>query len=150
MPKNSKPKVVVLRPVEQPVRIEYVNGRKDWMQNGRHHRLDGPAVVTENGDQYWMVNGAYHREEGPALHYHNGAKTYYLNNVTYSEKRFFEMIKDIRIRRALDSLEKFSDKYGSGKDAAKAGYAVIKFLQGECDHTFKMPNEECELCDSRT
>ncbi len=129
--------------------IEYISGRKDWFINGHHHRVDGPAVITERGDKFWMVNGTYHREDGPALQYNDGRKTYYLNGSALIEKTFNTMVQDIKMRKALRSLEKFSDKYGDGKQANKAGLAVMKFLQGACDHTFETKNNACELCDSQ-
>lgn len=129
--------------------VEYTHGQKEWWINGRHHRVDGPAIITDNGDQYWMQDGNYHREDGPALAYASGRKTYYIKGVCHTEGKFFEILKDNRMRKALGSLEKFADKHGNNKSAEKAGAALMKFLQGECDHTFQNKDNECELCDSQ-
>ena len=37
--------------------IEYANGDKTWIVNGKLHRLDGPAVKYKDGDESWWVNG---------------------------------------------------------------------------------------------
>lgn len=46
--------------------IEYSDGSKLWFQNGQRHRIDGPACEYANGDRTWFVNGNLHREDGPA------------------------------------------------------------------------------------
>ncbi len=37
--------------------IEWADGHKYWLQNGRYHRIDGPAVERANGDKKWYING---------------------------------------------------------------------------------------------
>lgn len=125
--------------------IEYVDGRRDWYLKGKLHRLDGPAIVMPNGDFYYYVNGNLHREDGPAYSF-SGNQRYYLNGACFSAELFNERIKHQKMISALSSLEKFSDKFKKTKDFEKAGVAVIKFLQGNCDHSFKNSKEECQLC----
>lgn len=127
--------------------IEYINGGKEWYQNGHHHRLDGPAIITFDGSLYWIQKGQYHREDGPARIV-GGTRQYYLNGHFLKEEMFFEWMRAKQLAKAVASLEKFSDKFGKGKNLEKAGVAVLKFLQGECEHTFKNKNKKCELCDS--
>ncbi len=130
--------------------LECVNGHKEWWIKGFQHRVDGPAIITEAGNQYWMQNGLYHREDGPALVYANGARSqYYLENIRLDEKKFFEVMRGRKMAKALESLEKFTDKFGKGKTLNEAGLAVMKFLQGECDHSFQTKDKTCELCDSQ-
>lgn len=38
------------------VRID-PNGSKYWYQEGKLHRLNGPAVEYANGDKYWYIEG---------------------------------------------------------------------------------------------
>jgi len=33
------------------------DGYKAWFQNGKLHRLDGPAVEYADGDKWWYENG---------------------------------------------------------------------------------------------
>ena len=68
--------------------IEYNNGDKEWWYFGKHHRIDGPAIVKgdrkiwyyhgklhrvdgpaiDDGDvKYWFKEGEYHRDDGPAI-----------------------------------------------------------------------------------
>ena len=74
---------------EYTVRV-YSDGTKEWRQNGKLHREDGPASEYANGTKYWYRNGKLHREDGPAIEYADGAKYWYLNGVLYFEKRFQE------------------------------------------------------------
>ena len=37
--------------------VEYVDGHKEWYQNGQLHREDGPAIVWNDDDQWWFING---------------------------------------------------------------------------------------------
>lgn len=134
--------------------IEYTNGHKEWHIRGVLHRVDGPAIITDTGNQYWIQNGLYHREDGPALVYANAAISkpqYYLDNARLEEKKFYEVIRSRKRAKALEALEKFTDKFGKGKEETlnKAGVAVMRFLQGECDHSFQTKDKTCELCDSQ-
>ena len=61
--------------------IEYADGSKAWLINGKYHREDGPAVEQANGDKYWYRNDKFHREDGPAIECVNGYKEWYINNV---------------------------------------------------------------------
>ena len=66
----------------------YDNGDKIWYQNGKYHRIDGPAVERANGDKFWFQNGKYHRIDGPAVESANGDKFWYIDGVYYSEQRY--------------------------------------------------------------
>ena len=50
----------------------YDNGDKFWYQNGKYHRLDGPAIEHANGAKSWFQDGKRHRLDGPAIEYANG------------------------------------------------------------------------------
>lgn len=58
---------------------------QEWHQNGRLHRLDGPAMVLPNGMQRWYVDGRLHRADGPAVEMKSGRSWYYLNGRMVSE-----------------------------------------------------------------
>lgn len=36
--------------------VEFVDGIKEWWQNGQLHRLDGPAVERPDGHKEWWIN----------------------------------------------------------------------------------------------
>lgn len=53
-------------------------GAKTWRNNeGRLHRLDGPAYEAPDGYKSYIKNGAYHRLDGPAIEYPDGTKIWY-------------------------------------------------------------------------
>ncbi|WP_406236951.1 hypothetical protein ACF3NX_06460 [Acetobacter orientalis] len=38
-------------------------GTKRWFQNGKQHRLDGPAIEGANGTKIWYFHGEYKTQE---------------------------------------------------------------------------------------
>ena len=73
--------------------IEYADGYKAWLVEGKYHRLDGPAVEEADGDKEWWVNGKLHRLDGPAIEYANGHKAWYVDDKLMTEKEFNEYTK---------------------------------------------------------
>ena len=53
--------------------------------NGKTHRVDGPAYIGTNGSKQWCLNGDFHREDGPALIWPNGDKLWCINGKHYGE-----------------------------------------------------------------
>jgi len=43
--------------------IEWDDGTKAWYENGRLHRLNGPAYVTDTGTKEYWINGVELTEE---------------------------------------------------------------------------------------
>ena len=39
--------------------IEYCDGEKQWRENGKCHRLDGPSYISKNCIQFWIKNICY-------------------------------------------------------------------------------------------
>jgi hypothetical protein len=37
-----------------------LNGSKEWWQNGRRHRKDGPAIERSDGHEEWWIEGIMH------------------------------------------------------------------------------------------
>jgi hypothetical protein len=54
-----------MKQIYEVVVNEYGNTR--WFQNGKLHRLDGPAIEYSNGVKIWCQNGKCHRLDGPAI-----------------------------------------------------------------------------------
>jgi hypothetical protein len=59
--------------------VEWANGDKEWYLNGKLHRENGPALEWSNGDKSWFINGEIHREDGPAVIYIDGTQEWHLN-----------------------------------------------------------------------
>ena len=64
--------------------VEYANGDKSWLKEGKHHREDGPAVEYADGGKTWLKEGKVHRVDGPACEWINGLKLWYLESKLYS------------------------------------------------------------------
>ena len=60
--------------------IEEENGKtRAWLQNGKRHRTDGPAYEDESGLSSWWQNGKNHRADGPATIWEDGSADYWIN-----------------------------------------------------------------------
>jgi hypothetical protein len=64
--------------------------KTEWLQNGKRHRTDGPAIELANGDKYWLQNGQYHRTDGPAIEWVDGTKEYFIEDEEYTEEEFLK------------------------------------------------------------
>jgi len=85
--------------------IKEANGYKEWFsEDGKRHRIDGPAIESFNSTEYW-VNGVLHRDGGPSIVYHVGnpdgtgvgQKLFHLNGVNVPE--FIAMAKSSDFKR---------------------------------------------------
>jgi len=66
------------------------NDKTEWWQNGKRHRLDGPAVEY-SGSKEWYQNGKLHRLDGPAYEGREGTKEWYIDGKYYkTEKEFLK------------------------------------------------------------
>jgi hypothetical protein len=68
--------------------VEWSSGGKEWYQNGKFHRLDGPAVELANGDKAWYQNDKLHRVDGPAVEDADGYKEWHIEGEELSEEEF--------------------------------------------------------------
>ena len=76
------------------------DGNKFWYnEQGKLHRVDGPAIKWWNGDKAWWSHGKLHREDGPAVEHVDGSKFWYLNGKRYTEEEFalLQFVKGINI-----------------------------------------------------
>lgn len=64
-------------------------GRYWFIEGGRNHRDDGPAIIYSNGTRHWYFYGAKHRLDGPASHYADGTKHYFIQDKKYSEQEYW-------------------------------------------------------------
>ena len=63
--------------LDGPAIIDAANGTQQWWQNGELHRVDGPAVIRADGYQAWYQNGKHHRVDGPAIIGADGSQSWY-------------------------------------------------------------------------
>ena len=68
--------------------VEWSSGSKTWYQNGERHRLDGPAFEDANGDKAWYQNDKLHRVDGPAVEDADGYKEWHIEGKELSEEEF--------------------------------------------------------------
>ena len=64
----------------QEYNVKVFKTHTEWRQNGKRHRVDGPALEWANGDKEWYQNGQCHRVDGPALEYADGDKSWYIKD----------------------------------------------------------------------
>jgi hypothetical protein len=80
--------------IEHSDRIVYKN------EQGKYHRLDGPAREFKDGYKEWYINGIRHREDGPAIEW-NFFKRWYLNNKIYTEQDWQQEVIRLKLKRIL-------------------------------------------------
>lgn len=61
------------------------DGREEWYQDGRLHRVGGPAIVHADGTQEWYQDGLLHREDGPAVVRPGGYEAWYRYGLLHRE-----------------------------------------------------------------
>ena len=76
--------------------VEWGNGDRFWLVDGKRHRVDGPAVERANGTKHWYVDGKRHRIDAPAAEYADGGKRWYVDGKGYTEEEFNKLMKAIR------------------------------------------------------
>jgi hypothetical protein len=55
------------------------DGTEEWLQDGKRHRTDGPAVVRPDGTEEWWEDDRLHRTDGPAVVQSNGTEEWWQN-----------------------------------------------------------------------
>jgi hypothetical protein len=85
--------------------VEYPNGDKWWLLNGKRHREDGPAIEYSDGTKKWFFNGQLHRVDGPAIEWNDGDKEWWLNGINYFQEEWFERLSDEDKERAIWNLK---------------------------------------------
>jgi len=58
--------------------IELACGDRFWYQHGQLHRTDGPAIELVTGDLSWWQHGLLHRTDGPAIEEADGVREWWL------------------------------------------------------------------------
>lgn len=68
--------------------VKFSDGTKIWLKDGKYHRSNGPAEITETGTKVWCQHGLYHRTDGPAIEFATGQKKYYVDGLELTKKQF--------------------------------------------------------------
>ena len=69
----------------------YPDGTRQWHKGGDPkaplHRVGAPAWIADDGSEVWYENGKIHRVGGPAIEWADGRKEYWLDGqrVSYGE-----------------------------------------------------------------
>lgn len=71
----------------------YKDSRTEWFQDGKRHRIDGPAIEWADGRKYWLQNGKFHRTDGPACDYGDGDISWYIDDEKLTEEQFNNRVK---------------------------------------------------------
>lgn len=66
------------------VEWRYTGDNRSFDQDGKLHRLNGPAVEHPDGAKEWWLNGVRHRSDGPAVEWANGEVAWWFQGVCYS------------------------------------------------------------------
>lgn len=76
----------------------YKNGRvaSDRAYEEVLHREDGPAIEWADGGKSWLVNGKLHREDGPAVVYSKGLKEWWIDGILYSKTQYYKITKEVK------------------------------------------------------
>ena len=61
------------------------DGSQSWYNNGKRHRVDGPAIIKANGYKAWYIDGKFHRVDGPARVGADGTQEWYVKGEYYRE-----------------------------------------------------------------
>jgi hypothetical protein len=72
--------------------IECLDGYKAWYQKDKLHRADGYAVEYTNGSKFWYIDGKLHRLDGPAVEYTDGSKEWHIDGKEYTQDEFDKII----------------------------------------------------------
>ena len=82
-------------------------GQEAWFKDGEPHRINGPAVTLKGGTRSWFQNGHLHRLDGPAILTISGYEDWRLNGTKYSKEEWFEQLTKEQLAVALANPENF-------------------------------------------
>jgi len=73
--------------------------KHEWLNidNNTLHRLDGPAIEYDDGTKKWMVDGKLHRLDGPAIEYNNGTKKWWIGGEHLPTEEIEEWLEENKI-----------------------------------------------------
>ena len=94
--------------------FERIDGYKEYYKEGKKHREDGPAVEYPDGYKAYYKNGKRHRENGPAVEWADGTKEYWINGKQLTEEEFNNRTKKELTVKQIEELLGYSIKVVKG------------------------------------
>jgi hypothetical protein len=79
----------------------FPSGTKVWWKEGKEHRLDGPAVEGADGYANWYVEGLLHRLDGPAVEDPDGKNRWCVKDKEYTKEEFDKLPEVIMYKAGL-------------------------------------------------
>lgn len=81
----------------------------DWRIKGTYifHNEGAPASVHSGGVEMWYNQGKPHRLDGPAISTKSGREVYYIEGKLYSKKDFEMKIKELEYLKLHPDMETF-------------------------------------------
>ncbi len=76
--------------------VECGDGSLQYWENGKLHRLNGPAIIYPDGHRAYYQNGKRHNLNGPAVIYAIGMVEYWIDGVYYSKTDFDKQVELIK------------------------------------------------------
>jgi hypothetical protein len=73
------------------------NGNQIWTDSeGRLHRLDGAALISQTATECWFHHGIRHREDGPSLSTHGSLDIHqwWIKDKEMSKDQWIQWLKD--------------------------------------------------------
>jgi len=98
----------------QEYQVKVYENRTEWYQNGKLHRLDGPAVECTKGYKEWYQNGQRHRLDGPAVECRNGIKVWYVEGKCLTETEFNAKVNQVEL-----TLDEIASKFNISVEQLK-------------------------------
>ena len=89
--------------------VEYADGSKLWLQDGKYHRTNGPAIEWASGAKSWYQNDTLHRTDGPAVVYSDGREEWYINDRQLTEAKFLAATQPV-VEMTVAEVEKLLGK----------------------------------------
>ena len=83
------------------------DGTIKFLQQGKLHRLDGPAIEYLDGHKEWWLNGKLHRLDGPAIEFIDGHTAYVIEGTHFNKASFIKAtqpVKELSIQQLEDIL----------------------------------------------
>jgi len=97
------------------VEVNDFGTKRYFNDEGKRHRLDGPAFEGSDGSKFWYINGNYHRNIDPSDEFSDGRKYWlfknkghriggsfssdvewwYIHGKEYTQKQYFDKVWDI-------------------------------------------------------
>ncbi len=58
-----------------------------------YHREKGPAIIDYDETKQWYQNGKLHRLYGPAVEYNDGHREYWIDGIFFYEEEYWKKLK---------------------------------------------------------